>query len=272
MALVLGSANTASASGPQRVMSLSLCTDELLISLLAPARIASVTYLAQSADNAQRWREAATLRTNHGTAEEILAHQPDLVLTSTYTGTTVRALLQRAGTPLVEIPSAHNFDEIRTITRTVARAVGEEAKGERLLADMNQILENPAAARPTPPIRVAAWDGSGTVPARDTLFDAILTAAGGANVAAAQHGTGQSAFSLEALLLARPTVLVYGTADTTARNLHTDFNQHPLLLARYAQRRISLPEVHYACGTPDTAKAVAGLRAKLIAATATVPP
>jgi iron complex transport system substrate-binding protein len=39
------------ASGPQHVMSLSMCTDDLLLELLPPERIASVTYYSRDPSN-----------------------------------------------------------------------------------------------------------------------------------------------------------------------------------------------------------------------------
>jgi iron complex transport system substrate-binding protein len=118
---------------------------------------------------------------------------------------------------------------------------------------------------PHPVIRVIAWDSSGWVPAEGTLFDAILRAAGGVNIAA---GAGMRGTSLgtERLLVAQPDVLMYGQHDRNTTGLRTDADQHPLILARYAYRRVTYPEMLFSCGVPQSAAAARDLRAQLLAA------
>jgi iron complex transport system substrate-binding protein len=50
-------------------MSLSMCTDELLLELLPPERIASVTYYSRDPSNSYQWPQAAKVRINWGTVE-----------------------------------------------------------------------------------------------------------------------------------------------------------------------------------------------------------
>ena len=85
---------------------------------------------------------------------------------------------------MVEVPQAENFDQIRAVTRQVAEAVGEDARAEALIAQMDASLRALAAQRPSTPFRVAGWGGGGFVPGRGTLFNAVLKAAGGTNIAA----------------------------------------------------------------------------------------
>jgi iron complex transport system substrate-binding protein len=265
---VLADAATVQAA-PQHVMSLNLCTDQLLLDLLPPERIASITYLARSRDKAFHWAEAERVPVNHGLAEEFLAQRPDLVLVGmgAYTTTAARNLLKRVGAPVVEVPFANSFEDIRFVTRTVAEAVGEVAAGEKLLATMDATLRELAAARPRQAIRVAGWSGGGSVPGKGTLFDAILTAAGGINIAATMVGERSGSFDIEELLAAHPDVLAYGAgSDETAPSRRTDVSQHPLILKIYQHRRVSYPEVLYSCGLPESAGAAVALRASLLAA------
>ncbi len=246
-------------------MSLNLCTDELLLDLLPPQRIASLTFLARSPTDAVHWREAANISINHGYAEEVLAARPDLVLAGTYTTAATRQLLKQLAVPLVEVPPAGNFEEIRAVTRQVARALDEIDGGERLLAVMDATLHNLDEERSEGMIRVAGWNGSGAVPGTGTLFDAILTAAGGVNIAASLQGVRNGSFDIEELLMARPDVLAYG-AGNRAPALREDTGQHPLILKLYGHRRISYPEALYSCGIPEAAQAAVALRASLLAA------
>jgi iron complex transport system substrate-binding protein len=247
-------------------MSLNLCSDELLLDLVPSSRIASVTYYARSRSNAYRWSQAAAVPINYGLAEEVLAQQPDLVLAGTYTTPATRALLKRVGIPLIDVPPANNFAEIRAVTRLAARALDEQARGEMLIAEMDATLASLARTKPPRVIRVASWNGAGTVPGRGSLFDAILSAAGGLNVAASTQGMRGGSFDIEELLLARPDVLAYGADSDGIPVLRTDGDEHPLIQKVYARRRVSYPEVLYSCGVPESADAAVALRAKLIAA------
>ncbi len=266
-ALLIGAAGPAAAqTKPQRIVSLNVCTDELLLDLVRPDRIASLTYLSRSPSNSYLWPQARRVPVNHGLAEEVLAEHPDLVLAGTYTTTATRAVLKQIGMPLLALEPAENFEGIRTITRRVAAAVGESARGERLIAGMNAELAALANTKPKRLIRVAGWDGSGSVPGKGSLFDAILTAAGGTNIASAADGDRRNSFDIEQLLMARPDVLAFGADGATTPSLRTDSNQHPLVTQLYAHRRISYPEALYSCGVPESAGAARVLRARLLEA------
>jgi iron complex transport system substrate-binding protein len=256
----------AAAQSPQHVMSLSVCTDALLLDLLPLHRIASVTFLSRDPSNSLLWPQAAKVPVNYGNAEEVLAEKPDFVLAGTYTTPTTRMLIKKVGIPMMEVPAANNYAEIRAITRSVAHALGEDALGAALIAKMDATLRELAATKPQRIIRVAGWNGGGSVPGRGTLFDAILTAAGGVNVASSE-GESDGSFDLEQLLRARPDVLAYGSDSSSSPSLHTDEALHPIVLKLYAGRRISYPSALYNCGVVESAAAAVALRASLLKAT-----
>ena len=188
LALLCTAGRAPAADGPQHVMSLSMCTDDLLLELLPPERIASVSYYSRDRSNSYQWPQAAKVRINWGTVEEVLAEKPDLVLAGTYTTPAARSLLKKLRWPLLEVPPAADFDEIRAVTRLVAHALRRDAVGESLIAKMDSTLQELAASKPPQIIRVAAWGEGRSIPGKGTLFDAILTAAGG--VSATEPGDG----------------------------------------------------------------------------------
>jgi iron complex transport system substrate-binding protein len=250
---------------PQHVMSLSLCTDALLLDLLPPERIASVTYLAHASPDPGLAAKAARVGVNFGSAEEVLAEAPDLVLTGTFSTPAARALLQQIKAPMLAVPSADDFGSIRTTVRTVAQAVGAPQRGEQLLAQMDATLATVARGRPGRPIRVAAWSGDGYVPGRGTLFNTVLEVAGGSNVAATTPDERSGFVDIEQLLMMHPDVLAYGSQQDATPALKTDNEQHPLLLRLYGQRRITYPELFMDCGLPESADAALALQAQLLA-------
>ena len=264
-ALAMGAASAAD-SKPMRVMSLNLCTDGLILDLLPRERIASVTYLSRSPSNSFRSLEAAHVPVNYGTGEEALIENPDLVLAGTYTTTATRTMLKKLGVAVLEVPPANSFDDIRAVTRRVGRALGEDQKAEALIATMDATLSELSANKPGGMIRVSGWNGGGSIPGKGTLFDTILTAAGGVNIASTLPDSRSGSFDIEELLMARPDVLAYGADTDGTPALRTDSDQHPLILKIYKNHRVKYPEVLYSCGVPEIADATVEFRANLLAA------
>lgn len=243
-------------SHPVRVMSVNLCTDQLLLQLLRPDRIVSVSWVARDPGSSAMTREASAVGVNHGLAEEVLAQRPDLVVASSFGTPTLRAMLHRLGYPLVEIDDPVDLAGLRRATRTLAAALGERARGEALVADMDTKLA--ALARdPGPAIRVAAWDRSGISAASGTLQDAVLTAAGATNVGAGKRGPAD----VEALLRLRPAALVQAPRENAS--LGDDRAGHPVVRALWRDRTVTLRPSSYACGTPRIADAALAVRAQL---------
>src|ERR1700744_6617979 len=87
----------AMAAPPQHIMSLTVCTDELLMDLAPPSRIASISYLSREKAALKLGPEAARLPVNHNSAEEILTERPDLVLTLVEAASGMRGLRKKSG-------------------------------------------------------------------------------------------------------------------------------------------------------------------------------
>lgn len=249
------------AQSPQRIVSLNLCTDQLVMALVPPDRIASVTWLSRSEGDPLLLPLAHRLPVNHGGAEEVLALRPDLVIAGRFTTSTTRALLRRTGVKLLEVDAVNDWQGIRRITREIAAAVGESVRGEALLQQMDAELAGLARLRPAAPLRAIGWSGaSDDVPGRDTMFNTILEAAGGVNIAA-QSGT--SSFDLEQVLRARPMVLLRGAAYASKPALRNEVARHPVLRALPDLVTIEYPEAVYGCGVPRAAQLATELARRL---------
>ena len=257
LAALVGSGAVSAAETPQRIMSISLCADQLLLQLVPRERITSVTYLSRQSNESYLTAEAFGVPINYGTPEEVAREHPDLVLTGTYSTPAARMLLKRIGANLVEVPPAEDFAQIRAVTRQVARAVGATEKGEALIAEMDAALADLAQTKPARRIVVAGWTTSGTVPAKGTLFDSILTAAGGENVAnlvgvEPLYGS-FTAFDLEQVVALRPDILAYGNSRVGRLDLSGEQLNHPVVRRLFAGRQIAYPETLYSCGLPQSA-------------------
>lgn len=238
---------------PLRVMSISDCGDQLVLALIPPSRITSVTWLSRDAETSAMARAALKVPVNHGQAEEVLRDRPDLVIAGTFTTPATRALLKKLHFPLLELGAVNSFDDVRRQTRAVAAALGARARGEQLLAEMDATLRQ-LQARPGPPLRVAAWDGGGFAAPPGSMYDALLQAAGARNVAAEPGGLASGGGpSVERLLAVRPDLLVEGEPGSEAPALRSAVLDNPTVRRLWGDRTVYLPARDYECGTPFSA-------------------
>ena len=240
-------------------MSLKLCTDALLMDLVPPARIASISYLSRERAVLRLWPEAARIPVNHNSIEEVLSVHPDMILTDAYQSPTMRGLLGKSGARIVEVPDAENFEQIRNVTRLVGDAVDARPRAEQLIARMDATLRQLDQEKAARTIRVAGWGAGGFVPGRNTLFNAVLEAAGGSNIAGPQGGY----YDIERLIAAKPDVLAYGDNYIGLPSLHSEQDAHPALLKLFGQRRVVYASGLVGCGVPQSADAARQLHAAL---------
>lgn len=248
------------AAKPQRILSMNQCTDLLVLQLAPKARIVGVTYLAKDSAKALFPGAADGVAVNYGTPEDIIKFRPDLILTGDFSLAVTRRLAREVGAPIVEVASTRTFDDVRRSLRQVGAAVGEPARAEALIQQMDADLAALAARRTARPVRVVAWDGGATVPGKDTFANRIIEAAGAVNIAA-QPGAFYTGFDVERLLLADPEALLFGGDGRPL--LQNDEASHPAIRRRFAARRISYPEAAFSCGLPQSARVARDLRRQL---------
>nr|MBP9035710.1 ABC transporter substrate-binding protein [Pseudomonadales bacterium] len=95
--LLCASLAQADGTPPQRVVSLNLCTDQVLLALLPRERIAMLSQLA--ADRTLSWAAARAegIARFDGSVERIVQLDPDLVLTGSQASLSSAAVLKRLG-------------------------------------------------------------------------------------------------------------------------------------------------------------------------------
>jgi iron complex transport system substrate-binding protein len=252
------------AARPTRIMSSNMCSDLLLLMLVPKERIASITYLAHDAVEVLMPGADEGVAINHGTAEEVVQQQPDLILASPWSTPALRRLAAKVGAPVVEITSANSFDDIRRITLQVGSLVGEPARAEALIAEMDRKLADLERQRPARPIEVVAWSAGNAVPGKATLTDDIIRSAGAVNLGATMPGQqGSSSFAIEELLAARPDAIMRGQSAHGEPSLSDTMSEHPLVRRAFRGRRITYPTFLYTCGLPQSADAAVQLHGAL---------
>jgi iron complex transport system substrate-binding protein len=241
-ALLLLAVLAAPAQAHRRVVSLNLCTDQMLV-LLAPEQVAALSSLARDPALSFVAKQAATMPVTRASAEAVLRLHPDLVLAAPYGAQTTLGLLEEQGVKVVRIGLPTDFAGIRAETRKLAALLGVPARGEALIAAMDAKL---AALEPHPhPLRALVWQPRGYTAGPGSLADAVLKAAGLTDI-----GTGRQV-GLEALLGLRPDLLVL-PAPARFPSLATELLDHPA--TEDIPRRFVPPKLTI-CAGPWTADA-----------------
>ncbi len=262
LALGLGPAPSNAAATPKRIVSLNLCTDELVLRLADHANIASVTYLSKDPISANAVDLAADVPINHGLAEEIIPLNPDLVVAGTFTARTAVAMLKQTRFPVTEFGVARNIADVRTGVRKMAALVGEPARGEALVASFDQRLA-----------------GIGTTPTGATADRARLQCqrfhrrrghAGGRHHGPRRTGQHRSAYESRQLYPAAAggrgaQQCRYPDRQRASRwtaSLATALLDHPVLSKLGPKTHVVvMPTNLWSCGGPEVAEAVARLHA-----------
>jgi len=245
-------------SKPQRIVSLNLCADELVLRLADISNIASVTWLSRNPDNSNVAALAAQVPVNHGLAEEIIPSNPDMVIAGLYTTRTAAALLRRTNTPLVELAVPRDLDEIRAQIRQVANVVGERQRGEDIVAGMDARLGQiaPIASNKRP--RALILNPNGFTTGAGSLVDTIIRAAGMVDVAAEFHqGGGSGQVPLETVVTSGLDVLILNNRNDESPSLATELLHHPILAELPKQTHlVTLPSRLWTCGGPAVVEAI----------------
>ncbi len=203
------------ASEPRRIVSLTLPTDEILLSLVDSSRILAVTTLAADpaisnvSAQAMRVPRAMTL-----SVEPIVAMHPDLVFAASWSDAAPLGQLRSAGVPVYLVASATSVAAVEEKIARCALLTGEMKKGEAVIARMNAELSAVEKKVDLIPqekrLRVLDFTTFGASMGKGSSWDDIVRLAGLVNATAgiASDQWGQVPVSREKLLLVNPDILI----------------------------------------------------------------
>ncbi len=222
---------------PARIVSQTLGTDEILWAICQRERIAGVSKIGLEPKYSPI---ADELRAANITpifdAEEILQLRPDLVFVASYSLAETVESLKVSGATIFRFTNFDSIEDIQQNIRLVARAIGEEANAEKLIAQMNAELSEVKARIPaeTRPPRVLSYYPSGGTAGANTSFDAIVRAAGAINVAAEKGLQGFPKISAEQVAEWQPDFIIRGAAK--ADEARKQLLDHPVIATTEAAR------------------------------------
>lgn len=253
---VCAGATAANAQPPRRIVSLNLCTDQLLGALVTRDRIAAISFLGADRTLSASARDLAGLKAIRGSAEEVLALDPDLVIAGEYTTGATVELLRRLGQHVFVVPLAVDFDGMRKTIRMIGAAVEEPAKAEEIIKGFDERLQAARSVVSSKPTAVA-YQVNSLVSGPGSLLDAALEAAGYRNLARDMELGPAGRLPLEKLVTAPPDLIVLANGPDDFQTVLGDNLRHPALTALLKQRpSVRLPMPYWMCATPKIAEAV----------------
>jgi iron complex transport system substrate-binding protein len=227
-----------------RIISLNLCADQLLVTLADPDQILGLSPYAHNRARSWAAEAAAHFPALSGTAEEVLAVRPDIVLGGGFTRRATQELLKAQGVRLVELDIVRSLDDAARQMTEVGALLGHPA---RAAAEVDRLAAAVARARQTIAGQPASLDALGLDNA-----GAALTAGQGGQV------------PLEAIVTLKPDLLLIVGSGGNAEDQGSALLRHPALAGLYPpERRIVLPERLTVCGGPMLAEAVERLAAQV---------
>lgn len=245
----------AATSGP-RIVSLNPCLDAILVELAAPQQVLALSHYSRDPGSSSiPAAVAARYGVTGGTAEEVIALAPDVVLASSFLPQPTQAALERAGLRVETFGSPTSVADSIAQVRAVAGLVGAADGGAALIAAMERAAAPVADARL---IDTLLWQPGEIVAGEATLVAEMLRARGFASHAAAM-GLGQADFVALETVLADPPELLLVAGDSAGQ-------RHPLLAQLSGTQVAPLAPSLLFCGGPTVIALGArldGLRAGL---------
>lgn len=259
-------------AAPKRIVSLNLCTDQILLDLVSRDRIAAVSHLAADASVSAAAEKAAGLPATRGEAELVIGFDPDLVLAGQFSTPGTVALLERIGRRVVKVALASDLEGIRDAIRRVGAAVGAETEADALIHRFDARVATspppPSADRPT----ALVYQVNGLASSAGSLADAVLGAAGYVNHGRSLGLGGGGTLPLEVLVAHPPAMIILTGPIDEYRTAVADNLRHPALVAlRRSRETVIVPWRYWLCGTQHTATAIEQLAAARAAVVARRP-
>ena len=252
-----------SLSAQQRIASLNLCTDLLLLELVERERIASLTYWAADPELSYLADRAVGLPLNQSLAEQIVPQRPDLVLAGQFSDVRVIALLERLGYPVAVMDVPLTLAGMREHILAFGELVAEPEAARRMadaldhqlggLSSRARALESAEGSAPL----AVVYGPQGVSPGTGTLMNDLLALAGYRNLAAEVGIVSYGTLPLEQLVRAQPTLLIVDDLSTNADSIAHHALRHPVLAGMFTPEQIlELPPSLTACVGPGAVDVV----------------
>jgi len=254
-------ADSASSAKLPRIVSMNVCSDQLLLSLADPEQILGLSRFSRDA-----WLSGDVGRYPRlsGGAEDVMVLKPDIVVANLYDKRSTRDLLKAHGLHLAELPVPRTLPEVKDQIREFGDIVGHPDRAAQHIALLDAALARARQAVAAKHYRVLPLSRRGWVAGSDSFVGSLLAETGLFNTAGDLGFNFGGFASLEAIVSQKPDLLLVSQAGDFARDDGQAFLLHPALARFYPpEKRIVIPERLTECGGVMLAEALDVLTAEL---------
>lgn len=224
---------------PQRIVSQTLGTDEILLAICPQERVVALSDLAEDGNYSNAVEQARQIpgRTTEG-PEQILQFKPDLIFVASYSRAETVELLKASGAPVFRFANFDSIADIKSNIRTIGYATGTDAAAEKLIRQMDEALTAVRARIPKnkSPVRVMSYDKLGYTAGSNTIFDDVVRATGAVNVSAEQGIKAFAKIDSEKILEWQPDFLIMGANRGKEKSVRDRLLEDPAVAASAAGR------------------------------------
>lgn len=257
--IVLISCGLMSAARPApNVVSINLCTDQLLLNIAAADQILSLSWLASDPDESMLAVAASAYPLNYGTAEEIIRLAPDVVIAGRYTNPYTKSLLVKLGFTVVEVDPARSMADVEKNLLLIGEAIERTQAARSVIAALRIRSSSLRASNArTAPVRAIVIRPGGYTIERDSIAGEMLKLAGIEDQATTLGLDAWGSLSVETLLRADPQLMIVSDYKLDTASLANAWYAHPAVTGLIRQRpTVRLPVSYWTCGVPQSLDSV----------------
>jgi len=249
-------------AAPRHIVSLNPCLDAILLALADPGQIAALSHYSHDASQFAFAVQARRFPVTWGSAEEVVALAPDLVLSNGASAVDLTGVMSRLHVREADFGVPSSIDESLAQVRAIAALVGRPERGAALEAQVRAALVAAAPRQGEPRLAALVFEYHGLASGPGTLMDELMRRAGFDNLAPRYGLTQTGEAPLEALIADPPQVLLSGRLAPNEPPWADRVLAHPALRALAGRiRRETFPEPLMFCGGPTMIPALAALTA-----------
>ncbi|WP_240624805.1 ABC transporter substrate-binding protein [Aurantiacibacter odishensis] len=229
------------------VVSLNPCADAILAEIAAPGQLLAVSHYSHDpAASSMLPERAAQFASTGGTAEEVLALAPDVVVADVFIQPATRRALEQAGIRVVALGIASSLEASLEQVEALGAATGNKERAAHLSGEIARGWQ--AHHWNGEPAIAILWQQGGIVAGEGALAHALMQQSGFASLSAAR-GLGQGAYLPLEEVLADPPQVVITAGDERAFS-------HPAMRMASGIQHYTLDSSLLYCGGPTIPRAL----------------
>ena len=244
------SINSYAENCPKNIVSLTLASDEILLSIVEDkSRISGVTYLASDESISNIHKESANIKGVYANLEQIVELDPDLLIVSVYKSQDVKKQIQKAGINTLYLDEIISFQSLKENILKIGNAVCESENAQILVSNMQNkldIIKKKIPENGTKP-RILYYSPPGYTAGKQSTINEIIEQSGGINIGSEVTKSSYDKISLEYIVESNPDIILISSYNPSHINFEKEFIINPVIkeIPAIKNNKIALIEGKY---------------------------